>query len=91
MFMGVVGRPRPDKTFDGRIFLERISKTYTIKKRTTNQRFSDDVLINPEIKNGKWRQFYVPDMTCDDVKTFVGDAYELEDYIEVAGIWQNRI
>ena len=48
--MGVVGRPRPDKNFDGRIFLERISKTCTIKKRTTNQRFSNDDLINSEIK-----------------------------------------
>ena len=57
MFMGVFGRPRPDKNFDGRIFLEIISKTYTIKKRTANQRLSDDVLINSEIKNGKWRQF----------------------------------
>ena len=28
IFMGVVGRPRPDKNFDGRIFLERISKIY---------------------------------------------------------------
>ena len=50
MFMGVFGRPRPDKNFDGRIFLEIISKTYTIKKRTANQRFSNDDLINSEIK-----------------------------------------
>ena len=32
MSIGIVGCPRPDKNFDGRIFLERISKTYTIKK-----------------------------------------------------------
>ena len=79
--MGVVGRPRPDKYFDGRIFLERIRKTYTIKKRTANQRFSDDVFINSEIKNGKWRQFFVSKMICDDLRKIVGDAYELEDYI----------
>ena len=30
MFMGVVGRPRPNKNFDGRICLERISKKYII-------------------------------------------------------------
>ena len=81
IFIGVVGRPRSDKNLDGRIFLEIISKTYTIKKRTANQRFSDDVLINSEIKNGKWRQFYVPEMICDDLRKIVGDAYELEDYI----------
>ena len=30
MFMGVIGRPRSDKIFDGHIFLEGISKIYTI-------------------------------------------------------------
>ena len=30
MLMGVVGRPRPNKNFDGRICLERISKKYII-------------------------------------------------------------
>ena len=53
MFIGVVGRPRPDNNFDYRIFLERISKTYIITKRIANQRFSDDVLINSKIKNRK--------------------------------------
>ena len=33
IFIGVVGRPRSDKNLDGRIFLEIISKTYTIKKK----------------------------------------------------------
>ena len=46
-----------------------------------NQRFSDDVLINSGIKSGKWRQFYVPDMICDDLKKIIGDSYEIEDYI----------
>ena len=81
MFMGVVGRPRPDKNFDGHSFLEKISKTYKNYKKTANQRFSDDVLINSEIKSGKWRHFYVPDMICNDLKKIVGDVYELEDYI----------
>ena len=33
MFIGVVGRPRPDNNFDCYIVLEIISKTYTITKR----------------------------------------------------------
>ena len=33
MFMGVVGRPRPDKNFDGHSFLEKISKTYRNYKK----------------------------------------------------------
>ena len=30
MFMGVVARPRPDKNFDGKVFLERVSKNVVI-------------------------------------------------------------
>ena len=48
--MGVVGRPRPDKNFDGRIFLERISKTYTIKKE---QRIRDLVMMFSSIRKSK--------------------------------------
>ena len=81
MSTGFVGCSRPDKNFDGRIFLERIRKKYTIWKRITNQRFSDDVLINSEIKNRKWRHFYVPNMICDDMKKIIWNVYELEDYI----------
>ena len=33
VFMGVVGRPKPDKNVDDRILLERVSKTCVIKKK----------------------------------------------------------
>ena len=38
------------------------------------------ILITTEIKSGKLRQFYVPDMICDDFKKIIGNAYELENY-----------
>ena len=55
MFMGVVGRPVPHRNFDGRIFLERVSKRKYIQTCTSHTNFSDDALINGEIKKGKWR------------------------------------
>ena len=48
--MGVVGRTRPDKNYHGRIFLERISKTYTIKKE---QRIRDLVMMFSSIRKSK--------------------------------------
>ena len=65
MFMGVADRPRPDKGFDRKILLERVS---------THQRFSDDVNINSLIKNGQWRNLYVPDssMPCVDLIELIG-------------------
>ena len=42
MFMGVVANPNPEKGFDGRILLERISEEVEVKKKYTHQRFTDD-------------------------------------------------
>ena len=50
--MGITGRPIPEKNFDGRVRLERVSKTVEVKKLTSYQNFSDDVIINSEIKEG---------------------------------------
>ena len=54
MFMGVVGRPIPYHNFDGKIFLERVSKKRYISKCTAHSNFSDDAIVNAEIKMGKW-------------------------------------
>ena len=74
MFMGVVGRPRPDDFFDGRILIERVSKTHVIKKKTPPQCFSDDVIINSGIKAVKWKDFHIleSDMQSDDLKELIG-------------------
>ena len=37
MFMGVVGRVRPGKNIDGRIFLERVSKSHYGNTKTAHQ------------------------------------------------------
>ena len=46
MFMGVVGRPREDKGFNGKIYLKRVSEEVSLQKRATNQNFSPDRNIN---------------------------------------------
>ena len=42
MYMGVVGRPIPEKNFDGRVHLERVSQTKTVQKMMAHQNFSDE-------------------------------------------------
>jgi len=84
MFMGCVGRPRKDKNFDGKIFLERISETSLVTeqtRKTANQNFSDDVLVNSEIKNGAWRQYFVEDMTFGELTMLMGEHYDLDEHI----------
>ena len=71
MFMGVVGRPVPHRQFDGKIFMERVSETKFITKCTAHTNFSDDALINSEIKNGKWKEM-IGDLHCNvsDLKKY---------------------
>ena len=52
MFMGVVGRPVPSKNFDGLIHLEQVSKSVKVKKLTCHQNFTDNVIVNIQIKQG---------------------------------------
>ena len=81
MFMGVVARPRPDKNFDGRIFLERVSKNTTIGKLTAHTNFSDDVLINQQLKSGEWKSLYTDGMTVGKMKSEIIVHYDLSQEI----------
>ena len=63
MYLGVVARPRTfttgvfnGRSFNGRIMLERISKTEAVKSKTKHSRFSRDANINYEIKCGGWKK-----------------------------------
>ena len=57
VFMEVVVQPLPEISFDGRIFLKRISAKKKWKKTSYNKRFSYDDILNAEImaKIGVWR------------------------------------
>jgi hypothetical protein len=83
MFLGAAARPRPDKGFDGRILLERVSNDHVITMRTAHQNFTDDVVMNNELKNGEWRQLYLPNtnMACEEVRLLIGEVFGLDDAI----------
>ena len=82
MFMGVVGRPIPHRNFDGKILLERVSKKRYISKCTAHSNFSDDAIINAEIKMGKWK-IYVTDLhiCIAEIRDIFYLNYELDDAI----------
>ena len=52
MFMELVVRPLPYHQFDGEIFIERVSKDKYIQTCIAHTNFSEEVVINREIKNG---------------------------------------
>ena len=80
MFIGVVARPQPAKGFNGRIHLERISEQVKVTKRTAHHRFTDDRLINSELKNENWRNLYLidSDITTRQLAEEIGVVYDLE-------------
>ena len=80
--MGVVARPIPHHNFTGKVWLERVLKTRYINTATAHTNFSDDAIINDEIKSGQWRSLvHDPDTTIDDVKVLLESAYHLDEYI----------
>ena len=81
--MGVVGNPIPERGFDGGIFLERISKVEVVTKKMSHQRFSDDRLVNHQIKTGDWRSLVTPqlEIPTQELATLIGNVYNLEEAI----------
>ena len=81
MFLRVVGRPIPHHHFGGKILLERLSKQFKVKKLTMHQKFTDDVIVNQDIKSGEWRILFkdsesFSDKDCIDV---IVESYYLDE------------
>ena len=79
IFIGVVGRPIPYHNFDGKIFLERVSKKRYISKCTAHSNFSDDAIVHAEIKMGKWIK-YIADfqLSVSELKEIFYLNYDLD-------------
>lgn len=70
------------QVFNGRIHLERISKTTTAQKQSMNQRFLDDRDINNSLKDGAIHDILLvgaEDMILLDVTELIGFSYGLKD------------
>mmetsp|Transcript_2218 Transcript_2218/g.4869 ORF Transcript_2218/g.4869 Transcript_2218/m.4869 type:complete len:140 (-) Transcript_2218:4-423(-) len=81
MFLGAVAKPIPERNFDGKIYLERISKTETYKKMTTNQNFSHHAPTNELLKKGDWCKHASEGMTLQTLRSTLQEKYDLESSI----------
>ena len=84
MYLGVVGRPKTvgGRHFNGRILMERVSRTKKVSKLTKHTRFLTDALVNHEIKLGSWRKYHSPGVTTVDamVEHMVG-GFQLDNEV----------
>ena len=83
MYLGIVGRPKTvgGRHFNGRIFLEQVSKTKRTTKKIKHQRFSTDALINHEIKVGGWKSFHIQEMKLRDMCEMVVNQFDLDEHV----------
>ena len=81
MFMGVIGWPRPDMGFDGKIFLRRVSRPKQITRATVHRRFVDETGLNNELKNGAWRSLYSQGMTVGELRETIVVTCDIDDFI----------
>ena len=81
MFMAVVGRPLPHRNFNGKIHIERVSETKFISKCTAHTNFSDDAIVNDELKSMAWKSIISTESTCEDFLQVIQGAYQLEEYV----------
>ena len=85
MFLGVVARPRPHLHFDGKIHIERFSKTRPSTRMCTHTSFSHDICINLMLKKGQWMDladFKNDDWTTAEVLSLIAEHYNLTEDVE---------
>ena len=82
MYLGIVAKAIDSKKFDGKIFLQRVSKEKGYAKTTYNQNFSDYASVNGLLKGGEWKDnlhgLVVSGMDPEDLKEALADQYDLD-------------
>ena len=85
MFLRVVANVIPSRNFDGKIFLQRVSKEKAYAQTTCNQNFSNDASANGLLKNSKWKDenigLVVNGMTLGNLKDDLTNQYQIDEDI----------
>ena len=80
--MDIIGRPQRHHDFNGKILMRRLSKRRYISSITAHANFTDDAVLNTQIKEGEWRHLIdVTIKTGDDLMFFFANIYELENEV----------
>jgi hypothetical protein len=79
MYMGIVGRPNAERNFDGKILLLRVSKSKQLSRATVSEQFVSDAALNALLKEGQWKNCFVPGMTVGELHAAVVETFEMED------------
>ena len=80
--MAVVGRLLPHCNFNGKVNLERVSKTRYISRCTVYHDFSCDTIVNSEVNRGTWKKLVTDvDVRIEYLNELISLACNLEEDI----------
>lgn len=81
MFIGVMACPHPDRNFDGKVLMLRVSQTKIAQKKTYFKLIVDDYTVNKEI-NANWRDLHDLELVPDDftVAGWLDSIEEVEEW-----------
>ena len=87
MHMGLIGKPVVGKSFNGKIYLRRVSESHVTSKNSFNQHISPIFEVNHSVKMGEWKKIFTPIRDFDDIDVidaieFVSQFFELFDVQE---------
>jgi hypothetical protein len=85
IYMGFIAPPIPQKGFDGKIMIKRVSKEDEQQRGSFTDTFSNKYAITHKIKNGRWCDYYHgdygEDIKVDDFLWGLKMEYELGDKV----------
>ena len=82
MYLGVVACPIPERNFDGRVLLKRVSRKKELKRSAANQRFTDDGQKNAEIREGGWKRCFNREMNIAQLLEIICETYNLTEEVK---------
>ena len=80
MHMGVVSRPYPEHSFDGKIDLLSVLEEHVHPKNLCREKFANDPLTNDAIVNG-WRSLAFNKISYDVLLQGTADECDLDEHI----------
>ena len=85
MFMGVITKPIPERNFDGKISILRLSRQVRLQRNTYRTNIHEDRGINEMIRNREWVELFEDDTyRVDEMIARIADYYNFPDGVETS-------
>lgn len=81
IFLSCVAPPVKNQNFDGKVMMKRVSTYVKAKCASYTEQFTNDWKVNRLVREGLWKNLYIPGMLHLDFYESIGSYFDLEEYI----------